>query len=518
MNDAALWYLGLFLLACFAIMALALLQPFYRHRRIVELTKALRLREESLAASQSQIQQLELTVNQQQEENKANDVDPVTQLMSWRIFSHRFEDHIKEARRYGLTMALLLVNVSETTIIANALGYDIGNQLLKEAADRLAMSIRDVDSITRFGDNAFALLLSQIAKPETAVIVVQRILQAFKRPFIIQDHELYVTASIGIATYPNDAKSSDDLLNCAQHALALARRSGQSNYHFYEESMHRHSQQELILQTNMSRGIFNHDFKVYYQPIIDAEENCLAILDAMPFWYRPMVGTMNASELFSYAEKYQKIDALFTWLLNNACQDFIALHNDRNINQSLSALFHTELPQKMQLHPDLVAIPIALKQLTSHAIYNISQTLLKFGFDPQHLLLEINCGAESISFDVLEKTFNMLDYLKIKIAITHFGQASLSLAYLRKVKPTYIKLDPLMISDLTVNQRTQKLFKAIIFLAHTMNTQLIATGVEYQAQYDLLRSLGVRLMEGPLIGLPMAQIEMINASKAISTD
>lgn len=490
MDRLTLLYISFFLIACFIITVFAMIQAFLRHEKIKKLLNMLDQERSQLQIAEQKTQKLQKKISLLNVQAKLSDVDQVTQLMGWHIFTDRLNYGIKEALRYQLTMAVLLVDIDGLTMINDALGYEFSNAVLKEAADRISTNIRDVDSVARYSETIFAILLSQIIKPEAAVIVVQRILQALKLPFIIKDHELFVTGMVGISIFPADGQSVETLLNCARSALLLASSGGKNNYRFYQENMHRQSQRELILQTSLSKKEFNEDFLIYYQPILDVENNKISCMEALPYWQNSRIGNMNSVELFNYAESHQKLEALFEWLLKSGCEEFMKWRKDSP-------------------YPELIGIPLTIAQLeSSHLVYHISQILQTSKFNPEWLLLEINAGLRPLSFDVLEKSFNMLNYLKIKICITNFGQESLSLYYLKNIKTEFVKLDSSLINDTVNNPRAILLIESLIFLTNKLSIKLIATGIESAEQYYLLKELGVLYMEGPFIAQPIAQKEV----------
>lgn len=492
MDRLTMWYVSFFLIACFIITILAMAQAYFRYKKILRLKNKLANHRSQLHLAQQETQKLQAKISTLEMQVKASDIDQVTQLMGWHIFIDRINHGIKEAERFRLTMGMLLIEIDGLTAINDALGYETSNALLKEIADRITASIRDVDSVARYNETTFAILLSQILKPETAVIVVQRILQALKPPFLIQDHEIFVEESIGISIYPVDGQSAETLLNCSRHALDIAKVSGKNNYRFYQEKMHRQSQRELILQTSMTKGVFNEDFLIYYQPILDVQNHTIIGMETLPYWYHPHMGNMNAVEIFNYAEKSQKLEVVFEWLLKSACKAYLKWRDDA-------------------VYFNLINIPITIAQLeSSHLVYHISQILQHLNFNPEWLMLEVNAGLHPLSFDVLEKSFNMLNYLKIKICMTHFGQESLSLSYLKNIKTDFVKVDSSLIVDSINNPRTVPLIESIIFLMKKMDTQLIATGIQSVEQYHLLKQLGILYMEGPFIALPVEQKEVIN--------
>lgn len=498
MQLLTVWYVSCFVIACLAITILNVVQGFLREKKYKRLLSNEALYQQELDKRQAELQKYHQQIKSLNEQAHSKDIEPITQLKVWRIFVDRLHQSTKAAERFNFTLAVLLLEINELTSIGDAYDASFSQVLLKEVAVRLSNCIREVDTLAR-EEQTFAILLSQIAKPETAVIVVQRILSALHEPFFIKEKEIYLTVCIGISTYPWDTRQPDMLLNCARHALEAAKTVGQNTYRFYQESMHRRSQLELMVRTNMAKGNFNQDFMIYYQPIVDVRENKIVCMDAMPYWYHPLMGNLNSDELIQYADKHQKLDVMFEWLLKNICHDYLQWQANKGISSP---------DLQVQGLPEFIGIPLTITQLQSHFVYRITQILQELKFNTTYLLLEMKSGLQSISFDVLEKSLNMLRYLKIKICITDFGYESLSLNYLKIMKPAFVKLHPSLINDVVSNKETVALIESMIVLMQKMNIQLVVTGVDTKEQYNVLASLGVTYMEGPLMSLPLPQKEL----------
>lgn len=417
--------------------------------------------------------------------------DPITNLLGWQLFEDRINHAIKESERYQLTMGILFVDIDDFKVINDALSYEIGDALLKEVAKRLESCIRQVDSIARFTKDTFVILLGQLAKPETAAIVAQRIIQNFREAFFIHDNELLISVSIGIAIYPNDGHTTLELLRSADHALHLAKETGQHSYKFYQERLHTQSIRELAIYSHLSRENLFSEFTVFYQPILNVLHETIFCMDTILHWQHAQLGLINTTEIFSYAEKQGKLNHILEWLIENACKQFLKW-------QSLGFA----LP--------CIGIPITIKQLeNSQFIYRISHILKGLSFNPDWLLLEIKDSAIGIAADSLEKALNMLSYIGVRIAIDNFGsEQSFSLLHLKHFKLHYLKLDPALISDILNNETAVALIKAITYLGKETTTEIIIQGVESPEQIELLKNLGCILMQGRFLGPPLSEREV----------
>lgn len=416
--------------------------------------------------------------------------DPVTGLPGWKLFEDRLIQNIKESERYQFTLGLLFIDIDNFKVINDSLSYKVGDILLKEVAARLETCIRKVDSITRFSKDTFVVLLAQMGKPEMAAIIAQRMLKALSQPFQIAGSELYITACIGIAIYPTDGQDAAGLLRSVDYALHLAKAKGKGVYQFYQEKMHSKSQRELALHMSFNRDSIFQEFQLYYQPIIKVEDESIFCMDALLHWRHPYLGMISPAVLFDLAEKQRKLNVVSEWLLKSACKQFLHWRS-------------------LGFSPDYLGIPLSIKQLdSSHFIYRISQILQELNFSPEWLLLEIKETSMPLPFDTLEKAFNMLKYLGIKIAIDDFGADSFALAYLKNIRIDYIKLNQAIIEDISQNPQTVALIKSIIYLAKSLSIQVIIQGIEKDQQVALLQDLGCSLMQGRLLGVPLTEREV----------
>lgn len=416
--------------------------------------------------------------------------DTVTPLLGWKLFEDRLNQNLKESARHQLTLAVLFVDIDDFKMINDALSYEVGDALLREVAKRLQTCIRQVDSASRFAKDTFVILLTQLAKPETAALVAQRLLQVLAEPFQINQHELYITVCIGIAIYPTDGQEVTTLLRSADHALHLAKEKGNHVYQFYQEKLHVKSQRDLLLYTSLNRESIFQEFVLFYQPIINVENEAIVCMDVLLHWQHPDLGLISPQELFNYVEKQKKLNIISEWLLQIACRQFLHWRS-------------------LGFQPELICIPLPSKQLeNSHFIYRISQILQELAFEPSWLLLEIQESTVQCMPDVLEKSLNRLNYLGVKIAIDEFGSGIFPLAYLKEFSIHYLKLATTLISDIDKNERAIALIQSIVFLAKSLSMQIIVQGVESEQQIAKLKELGCTLMQGKLLGAPLSESEI----------
>lgn len=422
---------------------------------------------------------------------KVNVEDPISNLLGWQLFEDRIKHGIFESERYQFTMGLLLVDVDDFKLINEALGYKIGDVLLREVGKRLLACVRQVDSVTRFAKDTFAILLVQLAKPETAVVVAQRIFQAFREPFYLADQEFYITVSIGISIYPNDGRHATELLRNADYALQLSKQSGKRTYKFYEENLHSQSVRELALHTGLNRENIFEEFNLCFEPIVNVSNEDVFCMDAILYWKHFQLGVIEQNELFNYADKQRKLNQITLWLIEQACRQLISWRN-------------------IGFTPKSIGVPVYVKQLeNTQFIYQISHIIQGFVFEPKWLMLQlIGHDTDKISSS-LQKSFNMLKYIGTEIALDRFSSsAAFSMLALKDVPCNYLKLDPTLIENIEKDEKAQALIKSILQLANNLGVAVIVQGIERKEQIIALKILGCELMQGRFLGAPLSANEV----------
>lgn len=417
--------------------------------------------------------------------------DPITKLLGSQLFEDRVQQSIHESARYQFTMGIMFIDIDNFKAINEALGYKMGDALLLEVSKRLRMCIRQVDSISRFTKDTFVVLLTQLGKPETAAIVAQRMLQSLAEPIEINNHFFYITACIGIAIYPTDGQDTTSLFRNADAALHIAKEKGSHVYQYYQEKVHSNSVRDLAISSALKRDLITQEFEIYYQPILNVANTNVFCLETLLHWRHPDFGSITANELSNFVDKYGKANIITEWLLKNACKQFI---NWRNLG----------------FQPAYLGMAFSIKQLkNSNFIYRISQTLQELQFNPEWLLVILQDNSKQpISFEALEKSFNMLKYLNIKLAIDNFGANTFSLCDLKQFPINYLKLDALLIKDIQYNPKSAELIRVILSLAESLSIQPIIQGVESEQQMIKLKELGYTLMQGQFIAAPLQEKDL----------
>lgn len=419
--------------------------------------------------------------------------------LSRQAFDTRLSEQVLQSVRYQFNLGVMFVGMDAFNVVCDALGREVSDTLVLAAMERLASCLREVDAAYYAGKGVFIVMLTQLAKPETAVIVAQRVLQSLAEVFQLKEHEVPITTSIGVATFPADGKDAATLLTKAEFALNLVQAQGGHACRFYQDTMQTNSQRELALYTSLSRDTFYQELTLSYQPIVNIRDNTILCMDVLLSWQHPQFGKLEANELFAYAERQRKWNEISVWVLSKACQQFLAW-------------------RECGFKPQFLGISLSIKQIeSSQFIYQVSHVLKQLQFDPKCLLIEMKESFAEVSFDILEKSFNRLNYLGVQLAIADFGVDALSLCYLKSFYIAYMKLTPMFVSDMIENAQTHVLVESVLMFAKNMSMRVIAQGVELEQQMTILKAMGCELLQGAALSAPIlgeAVVEQITGRKA----
>lgn len=473
----------------FVVLALILflsIRLFYNYRELLGLKKLISITELQLLKEIVHQQALskELTSVKAQ---FAHDVlyDSLTGLPGRQVFEDRLVQIINQSKRYQLHFGVLFLDLDGFKVINDALGHDVGDELLKEVGARMQASIRKVDSIGRFAGDEFIFILAQLSKPEAAVYVAQRLLNEITQPFKVRNHDLFITGSIGIAVYPNDGEDARTLLKNSDNALHQAKARGRNTYQFYREEMHALSHRELMLNSGLQQYDVYHNFLVFYQPQINVSSKKIVCFQALLHWQHPDFGLIPYNDFLQMAENNGKIHNIGEWTLRHALQQYLKWKK-----------LHFELNQ--------ISIPTSIRQLEHpHFAYKISQLLQEMNIEPETLILEFSEVVLPTKLDGVEKGFHMLKHLGVQIAIRDFGAGHLALQQLKHFPIDYLKIANSLVQDITINKDSESIVKMIIALAHSLQITVVADGVESTNQQQVLKSLGCEIMEGSLFTQPL---------------
>ncbi len=414
--------------------------------------------------------------------------DSMTKLPNRLLLQDRLEFMINHARRNNQLMALLLLDIDRFKMINDTFGYEAGDALLRITADRLVLCTRDVDVVFRSGDDEFAVILEEIARPEDAAKVAQRILDAGSEPLRIGGHDIYATTCIGISIFPTDGDGKVQILQNAEAAMRRAKEVGLNSFEHYKPTMNARAMERLSLENDLRNAVANSQLCAFYQPQIDIKSGRITGAEALLRWKHPNLGMVQPGQFIPIAEDTGLILSIGEWVLRTACVEARKSYGNEK--------------------PFVISVNLSASQFRQQNLFSIVESALKDADLPPDLLeLEI---TETMSMKNPEDTMAVLRKLKdlgIRIAIDDFGTGYSSLSYLKRFPIDTLKIDRSFIIDIPENSRDAEIVKAIITMAHSLDLSVIAEGVEMEPQAQYLLENGCEKIQGYLFSPPVPLLE-----------
>jgi diguanylate cyclase (GGDEF)-like protein len=419
--------------------------------------------------------------------------DVLTGVANQRLLKERSRQILALARRHGKTAALVHVDINRLRSLNQSHGREVGDAVLRSIADRLKQGLRESDTLARLPGDEFLVLLSEVAEEESTARVVRRLKESLVRPYRIQDMTLTVEAHVGVALYPQDATTFDELQECAELAMERARVSN-GPFEFYRRELSELTQQKLSLEDDLGWAWDHDQFVLHYQPIlatasgkvVGAEalaRGSMVGLEALARWPHLERGMMSPSYFIPLAERTGRIVALDRWAIATAVKQGNAWLTQGwtgwvSVNLSARSLHDADLPAYIQ------------------------RTLQAHSLPPQHLVIEVTESAAMRDPAATAQVLRSLKDIGVVIAVDDFGIGHSSLAYLKHFPVDLLKLDSSFIEDIGHGSKDEQLLEIMIGLAHRIGACVVAEGVERQEQLDWLINAGCDYIQGYLVGRP----------------
>jgi diguanylate cyclase (GGDEF)-like protein len=409
--------------------------------------------------------------------------DTLTGLPNRVLWMQRAQAALFAAQRHEFdVLAVLFIDLDQFKNVNDSLGHGVGDQLLAEVARRLRNCLRGDDVLARQGGDEFVLLLPRLARPEDAAEVARKLLAALTPPVEIGAHELSVSASIGIALYPEDGTDAETLLKHADVAMYGAKAAGRANFQFFVPEMNARAFQRMVLENALRRALERHELVLHYQPQVRARDGRIIGCEALVRWQHPEMGLVPPAHFIPIAEDSGLIVPLGNWVLGEACRQMVRWAD----------------------HPLIMAVNIsALQFRKADFVDTVARILTETGADPQRLELEI---TESALMQPSEELFARLDSLRrlgITLALDDFGTGYSSLSYLKRMPISRLKLDRSFVVELPNDSEDLAIATATLSLACDLGMEVVAEGVENHRQADFLAGRGCHVLQGFLFGRPM---------------
>ena len=411
------------------------------------------------------------------------DHDALTGLPNRRLLEDRLTQALALSYRNRKQTAVMFVDLDRFKAVNDLLGHAAGDILLKEVAQRLVRQLRVGDTICRIGGDEFVVVLPELKRAADAAQVARKVLEQLSQPLMVEERELIVTPSIGIAVFPDDGRDAETLIRNSDAAMYHAKELGRANYQFFTAEMNQAASRRLALEADLRRALGRDELRVFYQPIVDARTGLVAAHEALARWQHPERGLVEPGEFIQLAEESGMILKLGEWVLRQACRWATFIGVERG------------LPVSVNLSPRQFNDP--------KLVHTVAAALRETGLPARLLQLEITETTAMQHTDVTLATLNRLKALGVSIAIDDFGTGYSSLSYLKRFPVDLLKIDRSFTTELPADADQCAIVSAIVALAHALELQVIAEGVENAEQREFLASCGCDFIQGHLTGAPL---------------
>ncbi len=417
--------------------------------------------------------------------------DALTGLPNRLLFRDRVVTAIAQATRNRRALAVLYLDLDHFKLVNDGLGHSVGDKLLAQVAERLQACVRASDTISRLGGDEFTLLLNEVGGSDAVAGVARKILHSLARPFRVDGHELFVTASIGISLFPNDGFDVEALLKSADSAMYRAKELGRNQAQLFTASMNERYVRRLAIEQSLHHALERRELELHYQPVYDRTRRGPVSVEALIRWNHPTRGLVPPADFIPLAEETGLIVPIGEWVVREVCAQLRRWH-DAGLS-ALKAAINISAPQLQQ--PTFTRV--------------VADTLLRHALPPSSLQIEITESVAVQNIDLILQVLRELKEHGVGIAIDDFGTGQSSLLYLKRFPIDTVKIDQTFVRDVTTDDATAAIVSYVISLAHTLRFDVVAEGVETEEQYAFLRLNGCDRLQGFLFSpaRPAAEIE-----------
>jgi diguanylate cyclase (GGDEF)-like protein/PAS domain S-box-containing protein len=417
--------------------------------------------------------------------------DSLTDLPNRMLLDDRLAEALLLAHRHRRQLAVLFLDIDRFKHINDTLGHVIGDRLLQSIARRLVTCVRASDTVSRQGGDEFVILLAEVSDAGDATACADKILAALRSPHQIEGHDIHVTASIGVVTYPDDATDGDTLLKHADFAMYHAKENGRDNRQFFKQDMNVRALKRQSLENGVRRALEREEFRVHYQPKVNLLTGTIIGVEALIRWLHPDFGLVPPAEFIPIAEECGLIVPIGRWVLGETCHQAQAWRD-------------------IGLPPIRIGVNISPVQLrSSRFVADVGEILMETGFEAELLELELTetflmqdpASTSTVLFD--------LSKLGVKIALDDFGTGYSSLTHLRRFPIDTLKIDRSFVSNVVTNSDDASIVSAMISMGKNLHVRVVAEGVETQEQLVFLQARECPFGQGHYFSKPLAAEECI---------
>jgi len=412
-------------------------------------------------------------------------IDAITNLPNRHAFNERLALALSKADQIKGAVGLLLIDLDNFKVVNDTLGHHAGDKLLKQVAQRLVDRLRNADTVCRIGGDEFAVIVESKGNAAESDWVAEKILGALAAPFNVDEYEIYVTASIGISLYPQDAFDVQTLTRNADTAMYQAKGKGKNAREKFCPEMDRRAQVRLSLEANLRKALERDELLLFYQPQIDLRTGQIYGVEALLRWNQPDVGLVGPNEFIPVAEESGLIVPIGRWVLNTACRQAAEW-------------------RKAGFGAINMSVNLSVRQTKDeHLISDILSALREAELDPNQLELEITETVLMENVNVNVELLHRLQTEGIRLSIDDFGTGYSSMAYLKRFPIDQVKIDRTFVRDIPGDGDDDAITTAIIAMAHSLGLSVVAEGVETEQQLEFLRATGCDIMQGFYFAKPM---------------
>lgn len=422
--------------------------------------------------------------------------DALTELPNRVLFKDRLDQAISRAEREDLSIAVMIVDLDRFKNINDSLGPAFGDLVLQETAKRLAGLMGDEDTLARLGGDEFIFLFENTANGREAVTFANKVAEALAKPFRMKEQEVYVTASMGIALFPDDGRNFETLAKNAEAAMYRAKSQGRNTYRLYTPTINTRALERLSLENALRKALDSEEFIVYYQPKLSIKTGEIVGAEALIRWSRPDTGLVSPADFIPLAEETGLITPIGKWALNEALIRAKAWsdkgYQDLSVAVNLSA--------RQFLEPDLVSM--------------VGKALEDTNLPAEGLELEITESTVMLDIESATQKMKELNGMGVRLSIDDFGTGYSSLSYLKRFPITSLKIDRSFVRDVIVDTDDAAISMLIIAMAHTLGLKVVAEGVETMDQLEFLREHNCDEMQGYLFSPPVPDMDFVKMLKS----
>jgi len=417
------------------------------------------------------------------------DHDALTGLPNRRHFLHYLSRAIERAAGTEDTLAVLFVDLDRFKRINDVFGHDAGNTVLREAARRIGSCVREQDTVARLGGDEFTVLLEGVETTAGICAAADRIRAELKRPFAVADSEVYVSASIGIALFPRDGTSAEELLKRSDVAMYQAKKNGRDNQQFYSAESETRLSRGIDMEVRLRRALEHHELEVHYQPQVGFADGEIRSVEALVRWSDPELGWVPPAQFIPLAEETGLIQPIGAWVLE-------------------TAIAQAKAWQAAGLRPIRMCVNVSARQLNEKLVKTVSRTLAQTGISPSSIELEITESVMVSRDPGTEAALQALRALGIGFAIDDFGTGYATFDYLKRLPVRTLKVDGSFVRNVCVSADDAAIVAASISLARSLSLRVVAEGVETAEQHALLGQLGCDDCQGFHTSRPLTAFDL----------